>query len=74
MGGIGTIYPAHFFVAMSISFKYLVSAFFALLLASGASINAAPPGFVEGHFKIIFGMAAEPSDEMPRQHHGGKLC
>jgi hypothetical protein len=67
MGGIGTIYPAHFFVAMSISFRYLVSAFLVLLLPSGASINAAPPGFVEGHLKIIFGMAAKPSDDMPRQ-------
>jgi len=51
---------------MSIFFKYLASAFFVFLVAGTVSIEAAPPGFLEGHLKIIFGMAVGPSDEMPR--------
>ena len=52
---------------MSTSFKYLASAFFIFLVAGIASIQAAPPGFLEGHLKIIFHMAVgESSDEMPR--------
>ena len=51
---------------MSIFFKYLASAFFIFLVASTVSIEAAPPGFLEGHLKIIFGMAVGESDEMPR--------
>lgn len=51
---------------MAIFFKYLASAFFIFLVAGTASIEAAPPGFLEGHLKIIFGMAVGESDEMPR--------
>ena len=51
---------------MSIFFKYLASAFLTFLVARTASIEAAPPGFLEGHLKIIFGMAVGESDEMPR--------
>jgi hypothetical protein len=51
---------------MSIFFKYLASAFLTFLVAGTASIEAAPPGFLEGHLKIIFGMAVGESDEMPR--------
>ena len=51
---------------MSIFFKYLASAFFIFLVAGTASIEAAPPGFLEGHLKVIFGMAVGESDEMPR--------
>jgi len=36
------------------------------LLAFSASLNAAEQGFLEGHLKIIFRMAAQPSDDMPR--------
>ena len=50
----------------SIFFRYLLSAFFVFLLASSASVTATEQGFVEGHMKIIFGMAVGPSDEMPR--------
>jgi hypothetical protein len=31
-----------------------------------ASLNAAEQGFLEGHLKIIFGMAAQQSDDIPR--------
>ena len=48
-------------------FKYLASVFLIFLVAGTASIEAtAPPGFLEGHLKIIFGMAVGESDEMPR--------
>jgi|SRR4029450_288234 hypothetical protein len=67
MGGIGKVYPAYLFVFMLLPFKYLVSALVTFLLVYSASINAAEQGFLEGHMKIIFGMAVEPSDEMPRQ-------
>jgi hypothetical protein len=39
---------------------------FSALLAM-PSIKAAPQGFMEGHLKIVFLMAVEPSDEMPRR-------
>jgi hypothetical protein len=52
---------------MSMFFKCLASGFLIFLLAGVASIQAAPPGFLEGHLKIIFHMAVgESSDEMPR--------
>ena len=51
---------------MSIFFKYLASAFLIFLVAGTVSIEAASPGFLEGHLKIIFGMAVGESDEMPR--------
>lgn len=50
----------------SIFFRYIVSAFIVFLLAGSAWINAAQQGFLEGHLKIIFGMAVGESDEMPR--------
>jgi hypothetical protein len=50
----------------SIFFRYLASAFIVFLLAGTTTINAAQQGFLEGHLKIIFGMAPEPSDDMPR--------
>jgi hypothetical protein len=51
---------------MSMFSKYLVSGFLIFLLGGSPSINAASQGFLEGHLKIIFGMAVEPSDDMPR--------
>lgn len=50
---------------MSMSSNYVVSVAI-LLLAFSASLNATEQGFLEGHLKIIFGMAAQPSDDMPR--------
>jgi hypothetical protein len=51
---------------MAMLFKYLVSTFVIFLLAGTTTINAAQQGFLEGHLKIILGMAVEPSDDMPR--------
>jgi hypothetical protein len=53
LGGIVKIYPAHFFAVMASVLKYLISACVFLLLAGSASINAAVPGFVDGHLKIV---------------------
>jgi hypothetical protein len=52
---------------MSMSLRYFSFALVTFLLACSASLNAAEQGFLEGHLKIIFGMAVgESSDEMPR--------
>jgi hypothetical protein len=48
-------------------FKYLVFGCIFLFFADTASIEAQSQGFLEGHLKIIFGMAVGPSDDMPRQ-------
>ena len=48
---------------MSLKYAFALGIF---LLAFGASLNSAEQGFLEGHLKIIFGMAAQPSDDMPR--------
>jgi hypothetical protein len=48
-------------------FKYLLGACtFLIPIGSGMSDTAVPPGFLEGHLKIVFLGAAEPSDNMPR--------
>ena len=47
-------------------FNDLIGACTLLVLAGTSSIDAAPPGFLEGHLKIVFLGAAEPSDNMPR--------
>lgn len=48
------------------SSNYVAVSVAILLLAFSASLNATEQGFLEGHLKIIFGMAAQPSDDMPR--------
>jgi hypothetical protein len=48
------------------SMKYLGFALGIFLLVSSASLNAAEQGLLEGHLKIVFGMAVGSSDEMPR--------
>ena len=45
--------------------QYLVSACVFLLFAGSASINAAPPGFVEGHLKIVSPKEVELADGSP---------
>ena len=51
---------------MPMSLKYLPFALGIFLLACSSSLNATEQGFLEGHLKIMFGMAAQPSDDMPR--------
>ena len=46
--------------------KYLASTCVIFLLAGSVSMKAESQGFMEGHLKIIFGMAVGSSDEMPR--------
>jgi len=59
------IYPAHFFAVMSSVLKYLIFACVLLLFAGSASIHAAPPGFVEGHLKIVSPKEVELADGSP---------
>jgi hypothetical protein len=65
LGGIVNVYPAHFFAVMASVLKYLISVCVFLLLASNASIDAAPPGSVEGHLKIISSKEVELADQTP---------
>jgi len=51
---------------MSKSFTYLTCVSATFLLASSGLVTAAEQGFLEGHLKIIFGMAVGESDEMPQ--------
>jgi hypothetical protein len=46
--------------------KYLIAGV-TLILAGPVPGDVVPPGFIEGHLKIVFLGAAEPSDSMPRQ-------
>ena len=50
---------------MSSLLKYLVSACVLLIIACRALIGAAPPGFVEGHLKIVSPKEVELADETP---------
>jgi hypothetical protein len=45
--------------------KYLVSVGLLLVLAGSALIHAAPPGFVEGHLKIVSPKEVELADATP---------
>jgi hypothetical protein len=62
LGGIVEIYPAQSFAVMTSVLKHLIFACAFLLLASSASVDAAPPGFVEGHLKIISPKEVELAD------------
>ena len=46
-------------------FKYLISGCVLLLFAGSVSIDAAPPGFMEGHLKIISPKEVELADGTP---------
>jgi hypothetical protein len=50
---------------MSSVLKYSVSACVFLLIAGSALIDAAPPGFMEGHLKIVSPKEAELADATP---------
>jgi len=66
MGGIGKVYPAHFF-SCTMFLKYLISGCLLLIpIGCVASDEAALPGFLEGRLKIISPREVEPSDNMPR--------
>jgi hypothetical protein len=45
--------------------KYPIFACFSLLLAGNTSVDAAPPGFVEGHLKILSSREVELADGTP---------
>jgi hypothetical protein len=52
-----------FFAVMASVLEYLISAWVFLLVAGSASIAAAPPGFVEGHLKIVSPKEVELTNE-----------
>jgi hypothetical protein len=58
-------YPAHFFAVMSSVFTYLIPAYVSLLLTCSASIEAASPGFLEGHLRIFLSKEVELADGTP---------
>lgn len=47
---------------MSSFFKNVIPAWLSLVLACTASVNAAPPGFVEGHLRIVSPKEVELAD------------
>jgi hypothetical protein len=48
--------------------RYLISGcLFLIPIGCVASDNGVPPGFLEGHLKIVSPREVEPSDAMPRQ-------
>ena len=51
---------------MSSFFKYLFAAAASLTLTGTTPSYAVPPGFLEGHLKIVSPRAVEPSDAVPR--------
>ena len=53
------------FLLMSTIPNFVAAGCISLLLASAASIKAAPQGFMEGHLKIVVIRAVEP-DNMPQ--------
>ena len=63
LGGMVEIYPAHSFAVMTSVLKYLMSACVFFVLTGSASIDAAPPGFVQGRLKIISPKEVELADE-----------
>jgi hypothetical protein len=65
LGGIVKSIPPIFFAIMSSFPHCLISACVSLLLIGTASINAAPPGFLEGHLKIISPKEVQLADETP---------
>jgi hypothetical protein len=50
---------------MSSFVKYLITVCIFSVMAATASINAAPPGFVEGHLKIVSSREVELADGTP---------
>jgi hypothetical protein len=59
------IYPAHFFSVMASVLKQLIFDCIFLVLASTVSLNAAPPGFLQGHLRIISPKEVELADGKP---------
>jgi hypothetical protein len=55
-----------FFTHVSLFAHFLIAFCTFPMLAETASTEAATQGFMEGHLKIVWMRAVEPSDEMPR--------
>jgi hypothetical protein len=61
------IYPAHFFEAMSAIPSDLIRICVSALLVTATLIEAATPGFLEGHLKIVFPREVELADQTPSE-------
>jgi hypothetical protein len=68
LGGVVKIYPAQIFFdeTMYCSLKHLIAGGVFFILASGtASLNAEPPGSLEGHLKIVSPKEVELAEASP---------
>jgi len=59
---------------MSSFLKYLTAGCISWIVAATASINAAPPGFVEGHLKIVSPKEVELADGSPPATSAGNYA
>jgi hypothetical protein len=67
LGGIAKNYPAHFFAAMSAIPLDLIRVSVSALLVTATLIEAATPGFLEGHLKIVSPREVELADQTPSE-------
>jgi hypothetical protein len=67
LGGIAETIPPIFFAAMSAIPRNLIGACVSVLVVSTALIEAAAPGFLEGHLKIISPREVELADQTPSE-------
>ena len=54
--------------------KYLIFACIFLILATTGSLNAAPPGFLEGHLKILLSREVELAEGNPPKFSDGNYA
>jgi hypothetical protein len=65
MGGLAKAIPPILFAGVSSILKCLIAAGLFLALTDPAPIKAAPPGFLEGHLRIILSKEVELADGTP---------
>lgn len=70
MGGVVKTIPPIFFARVSSVLKCLTAAGLFLALTNPAPIKAAPPGFLEGHLKIILSREVDLADGTPASGNG----
>ena len=65
MGGLAKAIPPILFASVSSVLKCLIAASLFLALTQPAPIKAAPPGFLEGHLKILLSKEVDLADGTP---------
>jgi hypothetical protein len=68
------IYPAHFFLYVMRLKSLIIGCVFLVPMSCLASDNAAPPGFVEGHLKIISPKEVELAEEPSSKSTAGNYA